>query len=63
MLIRVIYLNGTFDMVKPHALARLIDSMRISRFKRRDRWVHLWRDPVRRRQSDEYSGPERRLAG
>jgi hypothetical protein len=48
MLIQVIYADNHHDFVKPHMLDALIESRRISMFKRSSGWVTLGIDPVRR---------------
>lgn len=60
MLIPVIYPNGRHDMVKDFMLSRMIEEMEISQFKRKEGWVNIKTDPVRRKRSLIYSGPERR---
>jgi hypothetical protein len=62
MLIRVMYNNGKFDMVKPPLLGNLLEKKRVTRFKRSEGWVVVGRDPVRsNHRSQNYKGPERRL--
>jgi hypothetical protein len=61
MMIRIIRLNGTYDMVKPQMLDRLIDSMRITQFQRSGNWVDIRRDPVRRSSTSLYRGKEKRM--
>jgi hypothetical protein len=62
MLIRVMYRNRTYDMVKDFFLENLIGKGRIERFCRSDGWVEIGRDPVRGSNppTRAYSGPERR---
>jgi len=61
VLIPVIYLNGKQDMVKEFFLAELIERREIEKFKRREGWVRLPFDQIRRQgHSESYSGPERR---
>ena len=63
MLIRVMYDNGKFDMVKPQLLNSLLESRKVSSFKRSSGWVVVGRDPVRcMRLTTDYKGPERRVA-
>lgn len=58
-MIRVIYQNGTLDMVDPSILGDLIASNRIKKFFRTDGWATVAIDPVRGR-GGTYKGPERR---
>lgn len=62
MLIRVLYKNGTFDMVKPQVLDFLIGQDKVTSFKRAESWAVVGRDPVRaNRPGEAYRGPERRF--
>ena len=60
MLIRVMYDNGRFDMVKPHLLDTLLATNRVTSFKRADSWAVVGRDAIRKSSSKDYAGPERR---
>ena len=63
MMIRVIYANGSYDMVKDQMLDRMLDRGDVAGFQRAEGWVVIGRDRVRKqsRQSDgQYPGPERR---
>ena len=63
MMIRVIYANGSYDMVKDQMLDRMLDRGDVAGFQRAEGWVVIGRDRVRQRsrQSDgQYPGPERR---
>ncbi len=60
MLIHVLYKNGTFDMVKPHLLDRLVELKQLNMFLRSNGWVSVWTDPIRGRGGGEYDGKERR---
>ena len=60
MLIPVIYLNGKQDMVKGYYLTELIERNEISRFKRKDGWISLPADNIRKGEIGFYTGPERR---
>lgn len=63
MLIRVMYDDGRFDMVKPQLLDTLLRSQKVTSFKRSGGWAVIGRDPVRAQRRDQsYSGPERRVA-
>lgn len=63
MMVRVIYENGSYDMVKGAKLDKLIEQGEVAGFQRSDGWVVIGRDPVRqssRQSSGGYLGPERR---
>jgi hypothetical protein len=60
MLIRVIYTNGEFDMVKPQLLDYLLDSNKITKFKRSNGWAVVGKDAIRTGSSNGYWGEERR---
>lgn len=59
MLIRVVYQNGKYDMVKDSILGAYIDSGKILKFKRKDGWATVGIDPIRG-SGTSYIGPERR---
>lgn len=60
MMIRVMYSDGNFDIVKPGLLHRLIEQESIAGFKRSTGWIVIGRDPIRTDRTTSYSGPERR---
>ncbi len=61
MLIRVMYLNGKFDMVRPHLLDALLQQGKVSGFMRSDGWASIGIAPLRQRKHvNTYNGPERR---
>lgn len=61
MLLRVIYTDGSFDIVNQSALRTLIESCKVAKFKRSDGWVDIGSPHVRGiRSARIYSGPERR---
>lgn len=61
MLIRVMYPNGKFDMVKPQILDRLLESAKVSGFMRSDGWANVGEDSLRvNKPANPYNGPERR---
>lgn len=60
MLIRILYTEGGFDMVKPERLDLLLEEQLLTSFKRSDGWAVVGRDPIRRTTKPDYSGPERR---
>jgi len=61
MMIRVMYSDGRFDMVKPELLDSLIKEQVVSSFKRASGWAVVGRDPVRNSGQAKYDGPERRV--
>ena len=61
MLIPVVYPNGKHDLVKDFTLTQLIHNRSIVKFKRKQGWVDVTADTIRK--SDErsvYFGRERR---
>lgn len=52
MLIQVIYADNHHDFVKPAMLDSLIETRKISQFKRSSGWVTVGVDPVRRSRRD-----------
>lgn len=60
MLIRVIYKDGKFDMVKPQMLDNLLEERKVTSFMRSTGWAVVGRDPSRRGRSEGYWGEERR---
>ena len=62
MMIRVMYSDGRFDMVKPSLLEKLIREEAVTSFKRSSGWAVVGRDPVRSGDTTDYDGTERRLA-
>ena len=58
-MIKVIYQNGTHDMVDPSVLCDLIAAKSIKNFYRSEGWVSVTTDPVRGR-GGSYKGTERR---
>lgn len=59
MMIRVLYQNGKFDMVKDVLLGLYIASGKIAKFGRRRGWAIVGIDPIRGI-GCHYIGPERR---
>lgn len=58
MLIQVIYADNHHDYVKPILLDALIETCKISKFKRSSGWVTLGSDPVRKiRRGSTYMTP------
>ncbi len=60
MMIRVMYNNGAFDIVKPDLLDTLLEESALISFKRADGWAVVGRDPIRLTAKKDYRGPERR---
>jgi hypothetical protein len=60
MMIRVMYSDGRFDLVKASLLAQMLEGNRLASFKRADGWAVVGRDPIRGAGGGPYSGPERR---
>ncbi len=60
MLIKVMYQNDTYDMVKPFMLDELIAHARIKKFLRASGWVEIGLDPIRGIGGGAYLGKERR---
>jgi hypothetical protein len=59
MLLKVIYQNDKYDMVRPSLLHELILSKKIKKFYRSGGWADIERDPIRGL-GGSYSGQERR---
>lgn len=60
MMIRVMYNDGRFDVVKQVMLDQLLETNQLASFKRIGGWAVLGRDPVRGVGGLSYTGPERR---
>ena len=60
MLIRVMYSDGRFDMVKPNILDDLLERQTVTSFKRATGWAVVGRDPIRGVGGSRYGGQERR---
>lgn len=61
MLIRVMYSDGRFDMVKPSTLDNLLSKQNVTSFKRSSGWAVVGRDPIRSSGRGNYRGVDRRL--
>jgi len=61
MMIRVMYSDGRFDMVKPDMLDNLLDRQVVTSFKRNSGWAVVGRDAIRSSSRGNYRGMERRL--
>lgn len=62
MMIRVMYSDGRFDMVKPTMLDNLLNRQAVTSFKRTTGWAVVGRDPIRSSSRGNYRGMERRLS-
>lgn len=62
MMIRVMYSDGRFDMVKPAMLDNLLDRQAVTSFKRSSGWAVVGRDPIRSSGQSNYRGSDRRMA-
>lgn len=61
MLIKVMYGDGRFGMVKPYLLDTLLEEQKVTGFMRSDGWVVVGRDIIRDQSSSQvYDGAERR---
>ena len=60
MMIRVMYTDGRFDMVKSQMLDNLLEENKVTRFMRSTGWAVVGRDPIRRGSSEGYWGEEQR---
>ncbi len=64
MMVRVMYNDNRYDMVKSTRLDDLIGSNAVSKFERSSGWVTIGVDPIRApRKNTQYTGPERRSSG
>ena len=62
MMIRVVYHDGRYDMVKRWAFETLLAQRKIQGFRRSSGWVRIDRDPLRgSRQNLDYQGEDRRV--
>jgi hypothetical protein len=59
VLIKVIYQNDKFDMVKPSIFEELLPSGKLKKFFRSGSWATMGIDPIRG-MGGSYEGPERR---
>jgi hypothetical protein len=63
MMVRVIYHDNRYDMVKSTRLDDLISSNALAKFQRTSGWVTIGVDPIRSsKRNVPYTGPERRSA-
>ena len=61
MMIRVMYSDGRFDLVKHTTLDQLLAQNSLASFKRSTGWAVVGRDPIRGSGDGAYRGPERRV--
>lgn len=62
MMIRVLYHDGRFDMVKQWTLDLLLEQKKLRSFLRSGGWVRIGRDPLRSSSASNYHGEDRRVA-
>jgi len=63
MLIRVEYQDGQQELVRPHALKKLLSANQITRFERSDGWAVIGEATLRNTGGNaDYDGPERRAS-
>ncbi len=60
MQIKVRFIDGRIELVRPRELQELIDARRITQFRRAGGWVSLEDDRIRSSLRGDYHGPERR---
>jgi hypothetical protein len=60
MQIKVRFIDGRIELVRPRELQELIDARRITQFRRAGGWVNLGDDSLRSSLRGIYRGPERR---
>ncbi len=61
MMVRIVYHNNRYDMVKSTRLDELITANMVAKFQRASGWVTIGVDPIRAsRRGAPYTGPERR---
>ena len=60
MMIRVMYSDGRFHLVKHTMLDQLLERNRVASFKRTNGWAVVGRDPIRGAGGHSYGGPDRR---
>ena len=62
MMIRVMYSDGRYDLVKQSMLDMLLATCKLTGFLRSNGWAIVGRDPIRGVGAAAYGGPERRTA-
>lgn len=60
MQIKVKFIDGHIELVRPRELQKLIDARRITQFRRSCGWVSIDHASIRSSLRGEYHGPERR---
>ncbi len=60
MLIRVMYEDGSFDMVRNDMLDILVANLKVKKIRRASGWVDVENDETRRSLGRPWEGPERR---
>lgn len=60
MLIRIVYADGRYDLVKPFKLDALLAENQVRMFVRGGHWAMVGRDALRRNRLTSYTGADRR---
>jgi hypothetical protein len=60
MQIKVKFIDGRIELVRPRELQELIDARRITQFRRSCGWVDLGKDSIRSTLRGDYRGADRR---
>lgn len=60
MLVRVMYEDGSFDMVRNDMLDILVANLRVKKIRRNSGWVDVDSGEIRNSLGRAWSGPERR---
>ena len=60
MQIKVKFIDGHIELVRPRELQKLIEARRITQFRRSCGWVNVEHASIRSSLRGEYYGPERR---
>ncbi len=60
MQIKVRFIDGRIELVRPRELQELINARRTTQFRRSSGWVDLSQDSLRSTLRGNYRGPERR---
>ncbi len=61
MMIRIMYSDGNFDMVRPNMLDDLLEKQKVTSFKRSSGWAVVGRDQIRSKGGSHYRGSEKRM--
>lgn len=60
MLVRVMYEDGSFDMVRNDMLDILVANMKVKRIRRSSGWIDVEHDRIRQGVGEPINGEERR---